>query len=222
LAGYPAMVLIAPVSFRRLRNMTEEDDAQRNITINEGRKHDGFRVIARKDGNRVRLYSRAGNDLTYRFPLIVEALARLRARSCIIDGEAVACSDDGMADFNRIRYRQYDAEVFLYAFDLIELNGDDLLRDPLQVRKATLASVIARVGSGLRFNEHMEEADGPLVFQHACKLGLEGIVSKRRDSGYRSGRSPDWIKSKNPNAPAVKREAEIDWQQRWPRRATPS
>jgi len=202
------MVLIAPVSFRRLRNMTEEDDAQRNITINEGRKHDGFRVIARKDGNRVRLYSRAGNDLTYRFPLIVEALARLRARSCIIDGEAVACSDDGMADFNRIRYRQYDAEVFLYAFDLIELNGDDLLRDPLQVRKATLASVIARAGSGLRFNEHMEETDGPLVFQHACKLGLEGIVSKRQDSGYRSGRSPDWIKSKNPNAPAVRREAE--------------
>jgi ATP-dependent DNA ligase len=54
----------------------------------------------------------------------------------------------------------------------------------------------------------MDEEDGPLVFQHACKLGLEGIVSKRRDSGYRSGRSPDWVKSKNPNAPAVKREAE--------------
>ena len=174
-------------------------------------KHDGFRVIARKTDGRVRLYSRPGNDLTYRFPLIVEAIGRLRARSCIIDGETVACRDDGMADFNRIRYRQYDAEVFLYAFDLIELNGDDLLRDPLQVRKATLASVIARVGSGLRFNEHMEETDGPLVFQHACKLGLEGIVSKRQDSGYRSGRSPDWIKSKHPNAPAVKREAEEDW-----------
>jgi ATP-dependent DNA ligase len=68
-------------------------------------KHDGFRVIARKDGNRVRLYSRPGNDLTYRFPLIVEALAKLRARSCIVDGEAVACREDGMADFNRIRYR---------------------------------------------------------------------------------------------------------------------
>ena len=168
----------------------------------------GFRVIARKDDNRVRLYSRPGNDLTYRFPLIDEALARLRARSCIIDGEAVACRDDGMADFNRIRYRQYDAEVFLYAFDLIELNGDDLRRDPLQVRKATLASMLSRAVPGLRFNEHMEETDGPLVFQHACKLGLEGIVSKRQDSGYRSGRSPDWIKSKNPNAPAVRREAE--------------
>ena len=174
-------------------------------------KHDGFRVIARKIGKRVRLYSRPGNDLTYRFPLIVEALARLRAGSCIIDDEAVACRDDGMADFNRIRYRHHDADVFLYAFDLIELNGDDLRRDPLQVRKATLASVIARAGSGLRFNEHMDEADGPLVFQHACKLGLEGIVSKRKDSRYRSGRSPDWIKSKNPNAPAVKREAEEDW-----------
>jgi ATP-dependent DNA ligase len=174
-------------------------------------KHDGFRVIARKSGKRVRLYSRPGNDLTYRFPLIVEALARLRSRSCIIDGEAVACRDDGMADFNRIRYRRHDADVFLYAFDLIELDGDDLRRDPLQVRKATLASVIARAGSGLRFNEHMEEEDGPLVFQHACKLGLEGIVSKRRDSAYRFGRSPDWVKSKNPNAPAVRREAEEEW-----------
>jgi bifunctional non-homologous end joining protein LigD len=66
-------------------------------------KHDGFRVIARKDGKRVRLYSRPGNDLTQRFPLIVDALARLRSRSCIIDGEAVACGDDGIASFDRIR-----------------------------------------------------------------------------------------------------------------------
>src|SRR5213594_3363590 len=74
-------------------------------------KHDGFRVIARKDGDRVRLYSRPGNDLTYRFPLIVETLARLRSRSCIIDGEAVACDDHGMPNFNRIRYRRHDATV---------------------------------------------------------------------------------------------------------------
>jgi ATP-dependent DNA ligase len=85
--------------------------------------------------------------------------------------------------------------------------------DTLQVRKATLASVAARAGCGLWFNEHMDEEDGPLVFLHACKLGLEGIVSKRKDSRYRSGRSPDWIKSKNPRAPAVTREAEEDWGQ---------
>jgi ATP-dependent DNA ligase len=105
-------------------------------------KHDGFRIIARKDGPRVRLYSRPGNDLTRRFPLIVETLARVRSRSCIIDGEAVACDDNGA---------------------------------------------------------------------HACKLGLEGIVSKRKNSPYRSGRSPDWLKMKNSDAPAVKREEEEDW-----------
>jgi bifunctional non-homologous end joining protein LigD len=87
----------------------------------------------------------------------------------------------------------------------------NMASDPLAVRKATLASVLARAAPGLRFNEHMEEADGPLVFAHACKLGLEGIVSKHKDSRYRSGLSPDWIKSKNPAAPGVKREPEEDW-----------
>ena len=174
-------------------------------------KHDGFRVIARKDGASVRLYSRPGNDLTKRFPLIVKGLAQLRLWSCIIDGEAVACGEDGIASFDRIRYRQHDASVFLYAFDLVELNGDDLRRDPLAVRKATLASLLARAAPGLRFNAHIDEKDGPLLFAQACKLGLEGIVSKRRNSAYRSGRSSDWIKSKNPAAPAVRREAEEDW-----------
>jgi bifunctional non-homologous end joining protein LigD len=150
------------------------------------------------------------NDLTRRFPLIAEALARLRSRSVILDGEAVACDDKGMASFDRIRYRRHDATVFLYAFDLMELNGDDLRRDPLEVRKATLRSMLAKAGLGLRFNEHLE-GDGPTVFGHACKMGLEGIVSKRLGSYYRSGRTRDWLKFKNPDAPAVKREAEEDW-----------
>jgi bifunctional non-homologous end joining protein LigD len=173
-------------------------------------KHDGFRVIARKNGTRVRLYSRPGNDLTYRFPLIVETLARLHSRSCIIDGEAVACDDSGVTSFNRVRYRRHDASIFLYAFDLIELNGDDVRRQPLEGRKATLEMILAKAGLGIRFNEHMD-GDGETVFRHACKFGLEGIVSKRKDSPYRSGRSPDWLKMKNADAPAVKREAEEDW-----------
>jgi bifunctional non-homologous end joining protein LigD len=173
-------------------------------------KHDGFRVIARKDGTRVRLYSRPGNDLTQRFPLIVEALVGLHSHSCILDGEAVACDDKGMPCFDRLRRRRHDEAVFLYAFDLIELNGDDLRREPLEVRKATLASVLAKAAPGLRLNEHIE-ADGPTVFAHACKMGLEGIVSKRKASSYRSGRSPDWLKSKNPACAAVQREAEEDW-----------
>jgi bifunctional non-homologous end joining protein LigD len=178
-------------------------------------KHDGFRIIARKSNGPVRLYSRPGNDFTRRFPLIVEALERLRSRACIIDGEAVACDDNGVASFDLIRHHRANGSVFLFAFDLIELNGDDLRRDPLEVRKATLASVLAKAGPGIRFNEHIE-GDGPSVFAHACKMGLEGIVSKRKDSAYRSGRSPDWLKMKNPARAAVKREAEEDWgKERW-------
>jgi bifunctional non-homologous end joining protein LigD len=123
-------------------------------------KHDGFRVIARKHGPRVRLYSRPGNDLTRRFPLIVDALARLRSRSC-----------------------------------------------PSMAKRSLM---LAKARPGIRFNEHIE-GDGPTVFAHACKMGLEGIVSKRKDSAYRSGRSPDWLKKKNSAAPAVKREPEQDW-----------
>jgi len=125
-------------------------------------KHDGFPIIARKTGAQVRLYSRPGNDLTRRFPLIVDALSRLRSRSCIIDGEAVACDDNGIASFNLIRYRRHDDSTFLYAFDLIELNGDDLRRDPLEVRKAALASIVAKAQAGIRFSEHME-GDGEAV-----------------------------------------------------------
>jgi bifunctional non-homologous end joining protein LigD len=156
----------------------------------------------------VSLYSRPGNDFTRRFPLIVEALVRLRSRSCIIDGEAVACDDNGVASFDLIRPHRHNDRVFLYAFDLIELNGDDMRRDPLEVRKATLRSMLAKAG-----NEHLE-GDGPTVFAHACRLGLEGIVSKRKGSSYRSGRSPDWLKMKNSDALAIKREAEEDWGKR--------
>jgi bifunctional non-homologous end joining protein LigD len=131
-------------------------------------------------------------------------------RSCIIDGEAVACDDKGVASFDLIRHHRTEERVFLYAFDLIELNGDDLRREPLEVRNATLRSMLAKAGLGVRFNEHLE-GDGLTVFAHACKMGLEGIVSKRKDSPYRSGRSPDWLKMKNPACAAVKREAEEDW-----------
>jgi hypothetical protein len=79
------------------------------------------------------------------------------------------------------------------------------------VRKSTLASVLTKASPGLRLNERLKHEDGETVFRHACKMGLEGIVSKRKDSPYRSGRSPDWLKMKNPACAAVKREAEEDW-----------
>ena len=142
-------------------------------------KHDGFRIIARKDGEQVRR----------------ETLARLRSRSCVIDGEAVACDDNGVASFDLIRHQRANGSVFLFAFDLIELNGDDLRRDPLEVRKGTLASIVAKAHPGIRFNEHIE-GDGPTVSPMPARMGLEGIVSKRLGSRYRSGRSTDWLKFK--------------------------
>jgi bifunctional non-homologous end joining protein LigD len=135
----------------------------------------------------------------------------LKVRSCLIDGEAVCCDDNGLTVFERLRERRDDHRVFLVAFDLLELNGTDLRREPIEVRKATLASILRKARHGVRLNEHLEHPDGLAVFQHACKMRLEGIVSKRLGSTYRSGRSPDWLKFKNPEAPAVKREPDEDW-----------
>ena len=100
--------------------------------------------------------------------------------------------------------------VFLYAFDLLQLDGRDLRRDPIEIRKAQLANLIRGASSGIQLNDHIQH-EAAIVFEHACKLGLEGIVSKRSGSRYVSGRSSDWIKLKNPDSPAVKREAEEDW-----------
>jgi bifunctional non-homologous end joining protein LigD len=93
---------------------------------------------------------------------------------------------------------------------MLELDGKDLSREPLEVRKATLASLLRARLPGLQFNQHLTHP-GDIVLRHACKMGLEGIVSKRLCSRYISGRSRDWLKFKNPQAPAVKREADEDW-----------
>jgi bifunctional non-homologous end joining protein LigD len=137
--------------------------------------------------------------MTRRFPADCRGADGPASTSCIIDEEAVACDDNGLASFERIRYCQHDGDVFLCAFDLIELNGDDLRHDPLQVRKATLASILAKARPGIRFNEHIN-GDGPTAFAHACKIGPEGIVSRRKDSAYRSGRPPDWLKNGGPGS----------------------
>jgi bifunctional non-homologous end joining protein LigD len=179
-------------------------------------KHDGFRMMVRRDSAGIRLLTRNGHDWTGRFPLIAQAAGALKLRSVLLDGEAVACDGEGLPCFDRLRYRRQDDAVFLFAFDLLELNGQDLRPEPLEVRKRELGKLLRWAAQvGLQFNEHIAEP-GDIVFRHACKLGLEGIVSKRLGSRYRSGRSPDWVKFKNPQAPAVRREAEEDWgKRRW-------
>jgi len=115
----------------------------------------------------------------------------------------------GLSVFDLIRYRHYDHAASLCAFDLLELNGQDMRNQPLEERKAALKMLLRRSHPGIAYNRHFD-VEGSIVFHHACKLGCEGIVSKRLGSPYRAGRSEHWIKVKNPAVPAVKREAEED------------
>jgi bifunctional non-homologous end joining protein LigD len=128
----------------------------------------------------------------------------------VIDGEAVVCDDKGLSVFDLIRNYRHGSSATLCAFDILELNGQDLRDRPLEERKAVVKMLLRKPHPSIAFNRFFD-VEGSIVFHHTCKLGCEGIVSKRLGSAYRSGRSKHWLKVKNPNAPAVKREAEEDW-----------
>ena len=123
-------------------------------------KHDGYRLMARRDPVGIRLITRRGNDWSDRFPLVIEAVNHLKVRSCLIDGEVVCCDERGLTRFDVLRRRSNEAMAFLYAFDLLELDGQDLRREPLEVRKATLASILRKARHGVRLNEHLEHRTG--------------------------------------------------------------
>jgi bifunctional non-homologous end joining protein LigD len=148
-------------------------------------KHDGFRIMARRDGAGVRLFTRHGHDFTARFPLAAAAVA-VPAHSYLIDGEAIVCGDKGLAVFELIRRARNGGAAVLCAFDLIELDGADLRRSPIEHRKQKLARLVRTPRPGIVVNEHYDGA-GEIVLKYACKLGCEGIVSKRLGSPYRSG-----------------------------------
>jgi bifunctional non-homologous end joining protein LigD len=181
-------------------------------------KHDGFRIMARRDSSGVRLYTRNGYNFADRFPKIAEAVASLPVRSCFIDGEAIVVDENGLSVFELLRYRHHDHAAILCAFDLIELDGNDLRLAAIEERKGFLAKLLSRPQEGVALNQHYS-CEGAVIYKHACALGCEGIVSKRLGSPYRSGRVDHWLKVKNPAAPAVRREAEEDWDGRRRRRA---
>jgi bifunctional non-homologous end joining protein LigD len=141
--------------------------------------------MVRRDGARVRCFTRNGHDWADRFPAIVDATLRLEAASFLIDGEAVVVSDDGRPDFHALRTQRNGHAMVLYAFDLIEHDGLDLCSLSRQQRKRQLARPIGKSQRrGIRFVEHLS-GDGPTIFDHVCRTGLEGIVSKRTDAPYR-------------------------------------
>jgi len=159
-------------------------------------KHDGYRIIACKSGDTVRLWSRNGRDWSRHFIAVAEALQAVDADELVIDGEACAHCPDGLPDFHGLRSEDGSASACLFAFDLLRVDGLDLRPLPLEERRARLRTTLRRARPSLRVVEHLE-GDGESIFRHAC--ALEGIVSKRRDARHRSGRSLTWLKIKNPD-----------------------
>jgi bifunctional non-homologous end joining protein LigD len=135
--------------------------------------------MVQREGKRVWLFTRNGHDWTDRYPLIVEAALKNRSRSFVIDGEAVLLGVDGISDFNGLHSRRHNDEVQLYAFDILALDGDDLRKLPLHLRKNNLARLLARRPEGIFVSQFEQGEIGPDLFQQACNFGLEGLVSKR-------------------------------------------
>jgi ATP dependent DNA ligase domain len=133
----------------------------------------------------------------------------LRARSFTLDGEAVVCGPDGVAVFDALHRRGTVSEAMLYAFDVLELDGEDLRALPLSDRKKRPARLLRGRRLGIVLSDHTDD-DGATIFRQACSMGLEGIVSKRLNAPYRSGRSRDWLKIKNPDSPAMIRARETE------------
>ena len=143
-------------------------------------KHDGFRFLAVRQRKQVRIYSRGVTT--------GPSGCRRSPRRC-----------------GRSLFARGAPEAFLYAFDVLELDGQDMRRRPLAGRREALERLLVAAGDGIRLCEHIEDVDGAVVFRQACVMGLEGIVAKRRDSRYRSGRCREWIKIKNSAHPAIER-----------------
>jgi bifunctional non-homologous end joining protein LigD len=139
----------------------------------------GFRILARCDAAGVRLITCAGNDFSGRFPLIGMAVGKLPVRSCLIDGEAIVCDENGLAVFDLIRRHGALASAVHCAFDLLELDGRDLRRDPIEKRKALLAKLLKEQQTSIVLNEVYEQ-NGAIVFREACKLGCEGLSRSGR------------------------------------------
>jgi bifunctional non-homologous end joining protein LigD len=160
-------------------------------------KHDGYRILARKQGQQVTIWTRRGTDYTDKFPRIAAAVRSLGADEALIDGEAVVLRFDGRSDFEALLTRDGARQASYIAFDLLRLNGKDIRLSAIEKRRAALKQLIGNDADGVILSEAIE-AEGALAFAKACEMGLEGIVSKRAGSFYKSGHGPQWKKCKNP------------------------
>jgi bifunctional non-homologous end joining protein LigD len=160
-------------------------------------KLDGYRLLCRIEDRKARLYTRRGNDWTDSFPTVARACEALPCERAMIDGEAVILDARGMSDFQALQSSLGSArpDLFFVAFDLLHRDGWDLRKCPLSERKEALSDLLERGPDALRFSGHVL-GKGAAFFAEACRIRAEGIVSKRADAPYRSGRTRDWLKAK--------------------------
>jgi bifunctional non-homologous end joining protein LigD len=163
-------------------------------------KFDGYRMLARFERGRVRMFTRTGQDWTERFAAIAEAVSELPCRDAVLDGEVVVLEPDGTSDFQALQNalrRRDDAELVYYVFDLLHLDGFDTTAAPLESRKRLLEALVDTLprGTPVRYSAHVA-GKGEAFFDEACRRHLEGVISKRRDAPYHSARTRDWLKVK--------------------------
>jgi bifunctional non-homologous end joining protein LigD len=165
-------------------------------------KWDGYRLAVHRDPQGVRILTRGGHDWTHRFPAIAAEAQKLDADSFILDGEAVVLDDGGQSSFSLLPQelggrggKRVTDRAILFAFDLLYLDGHDLQRMSLEDRRHMLEGLLAGAAGDIRLSEEVE-AEGSALLEHACQLGLEGIIAKRRSAPYRPGRGGDWLKIK--------------------------
>ena len=164
-------------------------------------KFDGYRILCRIDDGRVSLLTREAQDWTHRFQPIAAAAKKLPVRQALLDGEVVALEDDGTTNFQLLQNslnQSAAAHIVYFAFDLLYLDGHDLTSSPLLSRKELLEAKTPdnAKDASIRYSEHWI-GQGDALFEKACQMGLEGIIAKRADQPYRSGRSRDWLKIKS-------------------------
>jgi bifunctional non-homologous end joining protein LigD len=180
---------IEPMHARLVNTLPDGDDWLYEV------KFDGYRALAVKNGDSVRLLSRRNKDLTADYPAVRSAVVRIRAEEAILDGEIVAVGEHGRPSFQALQYRTaHQASIAYYAFDLLQVNGADIMGRPLEERKARLREVVA--GSGVLLSDALP-GDADSVTEAVRRLGLEGVVAKRKASLYEPGRrSGAWVKLK--------------------------
>ena len=161
-------------------------------------KYDGYRMHARIDGGDIKLLTRTGLDWSHRYRRTIEALGALKVKSAYLDGELCALDGYGVPVFSRLQAAMDEGstdQLVFFAFDLLYLNGESTAQLPLIQRKERLQRLFKKEIHGLRYSEHVV-SDGPSFREHACKFGLEGVISKRADRPYAPGDRGIWVKSK--------------------------